>query len=208
MSTREPEHRVEFLDASDPTLTPTRDPQRSRALLLAARWNDDSMDAGRARILDLLDSHGATLADRDTLPGHLTGSALIVDAAGDHVLVLFHTKLQRWLQPGGHADGDHELAGVALREATEETGIEGLRVMVPAIDLDIHEIPARGTEPAHDHLDLRFVVAAPAGASVQGNHESEALRWVTLDELRDLADEPGLIRLASSGLSAYRSAVS
>ena len=199
---------VEFLAVSDPRLAPSKDPERSRQRLVESDWHDDERDAERARILALLDLHGAGLADRTTEPGHLTGSALVVDAPGERVLLLFHTKLQRWLQPGGHADGDHELAGVALREATEETGISALRVMVPAVDVDIHEIPGRGDVPAHLHLDLRFVVVAPPDPALRGNHESEALRWVTPDELRDLADERGLLRLAERGLAAYRSAVS
>lgn len=197
---------AEFLEAGDPGLEPSRDPRRSRARLTGALWQDDGRDGERQRILDLLEVHGAALADRTTGPGHLTGSALVVDAPGERVLLLFHAKLQRWLQPGGHADGDHELAGVALREATEETGIAGLRVMVPAVDVDIHEIPRRAQVEAHLHLDVRFVVVAPAGAVPHGNHESEELRWVTAEELRSLADEPGLLRLAGRGLAAYRSA--
>ena len=141
----------------------------------------------RRQTLTLLDAHGASLADRDTAPGHLTGSALVVDHAGERVLLILHAKLARWLQPGGHADGDHELAGVALKEATEETGIEGLRVMVPAIDLDIHEVGHGDPTGAHLHLDLRFLVVAPAGAVARGNHESTDLRWVTPAEL----DAPG-----------------
>jgi 8-oxo-dGTP pyrophosphatase MutT (NUDIX family) len=198
---------VQFLAAEDARLQSTSDPARARTRLEEAVWADPSLDAARDRILDLLATHGAALADRTTQPGHLTGSALVVDAQGERVLVLFHAKLQRWLQPGGHADGDLELAGVALREASEETGIEGLRVMVPAIDVDVHEIPARGDMDTHLHLDLRFVVVAPPGATVHGNHESEALRWVTADELRQLADEPGLLRLAERGLAAYRAAI-
>ncbi|MHB1139620.1 MAG: NUDIX hydrolase [Microthrixaceae bacterium] len=191
---------------SAPELAPSEDPARSRVRLEEAVWQDADRDAERRRILGLLVEHGATLADRTTLPGHLTGSALVVDDPGERVLVLFHRKLQRWLQPGGHADGDHELAGVALREATEETGIADLRVLVPAVDVDVHEIPARGDQPTHLHLDLRFVVVAPADAVVRGNDESEALRWVTPSELEVLADEPGLVRLARRGLTAYRAA--
>ncbi len=151
-------------------------------------------------MLDLLDRHGAALADRTTTPGHLTGSAIVVDAAGERVVVLLHTKLRRWLQPGGHADGDTELAGVALREATEETGIEGLRVLLPAIDLDLHEVDHGDQLGRHVHLDLRFVVLAPSDAAIQGNHESLDLRWVTFDQLVAVADEPGLVRLCRAGL--------
>lgn len=113
--------------------------------------------------------------------------------------MLFHRKLQKWLQPGGHADGDGNLAGVAWREATEETGIQGLRVILPAVHLDIHEVRPP-TEPAHRHLDVRYLVVAPKGSLALGNHESEALRWVSFPELCDLTDEPGLIELARLGL--------
>src|SRR6185503_8437909 len=132
--------------------------------------------------------------------GHFTGSALVVDATAEQVLLLFHTKLQRWLQPGGHLDGDANLPASALREASEETGIEGLRVVVPAIDLDIHEFRAAG-EPSHLHLDARYLVLAPPGAQVRGNHESEALRWATLDELPGLDVDQGTIRMARRGLA-------
>lgn len=153
-------------------------------------------------VLGLLDSHGVELADRTTAPGHLTGSALVVDASHERVLLLLHRKLRRWLQPGGHADGDHELAGVALKEATEETGIDGLRVLVPAVDLDVHAVDHGDVLGEHLHLDLRFVVKAPQGAVERGNHESLGLRWVTWEELDEVADEEGLRRLARSARAA------
>ena len=153
-------------------------------------------------MLDLLSRHGPSLARRDTAPGHLTGSALVVDPTGERFLLLLHAKLRRWLQPGGHADGDNELAGVALKEATEETGIADLAVLVPAVDLDIHAVDHGDELGEHLHLDLRFVVVAPPGAREQGNHESLGLRWVTRDELASVADEEGLLRLADAGLTA------
>ena len=200
----EPPQHAELLDAADPRLRPSRDPLRSAAHLRAAVLEDPAATAARDRVLELLDVHGEVLADRTTAPGHLTGSALVVDAAGERVVVLLHTKLRRWLQPGGHADGDHELAGVALKEATEETGIEGLRVLVPAVDLDVHEVDHGDALGTHLHLDLRFVVVAPAGAELVGNHESLGQRWVDLDELVELADEEGVVRLAHAGLEAYQ----
>lgn len=199
----EPETEPRLLDASDPVLARSRDPRRAAQHLAAARLADPHQRAERDRVLALLDQHGASLADRTTAPGHLTGSALVVDAAGERVVVLLHTKLRRWLQPGGHADGDTELAGVALREASEETGIVGLRVLVPAVDLDVHSVDHGDALGRHLHLDLRFVVVAPPDAVIVGNHESLALRWVTLPELEELADEEGLVRLARAGLAAW-----
>jgi 8-oxo-dGTP pyrophosphatase MutT (NUDIX family) len=110
-------------------------------------------------------------------------------------LLLFHTKAQRWFQPGGHADGQADLSAVARREAEEETGIVGLEIVTPAIDFDIHILrPQEG--PTHRHLDVRFLFRAPDDALVVGNHESEALRWVTYDELVALGADDGLRRLA------------
>ncbi|MEM8707403.1 MAG: NUDIX hydrolase [Actinomycetota bacterium] len=156
----------------------------------------------RRRMRELLDTRPEPL-DRRERPGHFTGSALVVHADLERTLVLFHTKLQIWVQPGGHADGDANLAGVALREATEETGIDGLRVWPIAIDLDIHEVdPPK--ETAHLHYDVRFVVLAPEGAEIDANHESQDQRWVHPDELAALGADAGLQRLAVAGLALAR----
>jgi 8-oxo-dGTP pyrophosphatase MutT (NUDIX family) len=154
-------------------------------------------------MLAFVDAHPDAL-HRSCLEGHLTGSALVVDAAAERVLLLFHRKLQRWLQPGGHVDGDANLAAAAQREASEETGIHGLRVVVPPLDLDIHEVRPPG-EPPHLHLDVRYLVMAPAGAVGRGNHESEALRWVRAAEVADLDLDAGTVRLLERGLALARS---
>jgi 8-oxo-dGTP pyrophosphatase MutT (NUDIX family) len=187
------------LPVTDPRLASSHDPDRA-AQRLGEAVLDPAQESERTRVLALLDDHGADLSNRSTAPGHLTGSALVVDATGLRVLLLLHTKLRRWLQPGGHADGDCELAGVALREATEETGIDGLRVVIPAVDLDVHTVDHGDDLGQHLHLDLRFVVLAPTGAVAVGNHESQGLRWVDLEELEATADEVGLVRLARAGL--------
>lgn len=196
---------VPLLTAVDLPARPD-DLERARALVAAHRATAPGQAETRDAVLAFVAEHPDAL-HRSCAPGHLTGSALVVDPASQAVLVLFHTKLQRWLQPGGHADGDGELAGVALREATEETGIEGLRVDPDPLDIDIHRV-APPDDEAHDHLDVRFLVVAPPGAQPTGNHESEALRWVPVDELPGLGADPGLIRLAAAAIERVRARTS
>lgn len=149
------------------------------------------------QFLDLLSSTPDAL-ERTSLPNHLTGSALVMRPSTGEFLVLWHNKLQRWLQPGGHADGDGNLAHVAWREATEETGIGGLAVLAPAIHLDVHDFrPREGAH--HVHFDVRFLVIAPPDAEPRTNHESSGFRWTTVEELPDLGADPGLLALAEWG---------
>lgn len=171
-----------ILSADNPLLRPRPDDLRHAvAEVEAADLDDDATVEARDRVLRFCAHHEDALR-RSCLRGHLTGSALVVDAAAQHTLLLHHAKLDRWLQPGGHADGDGNLASVALREATEETGIAGLRIVTPAIDIDIHSIPERGDEPEHLHLDVRFLVLAPADAVVDHNDESLSARWADVDD--------------------------
>jgi 8-oxo-dGTP pyrophosphatase MutT (NUDIX family) len=166
-------------------------------VLHSARVSDPDQQVAKERMLQFAFDHVDAL-DRRCEAGHFTGSALVVDVETARTLLLFHSKAQRWLQPGGHADGEADLASVALREASEETGIDGLRVVRPAIDLDIHVFRPRGAEP-RVHLDVRFLVIAPPRARPAGNHESEELRWVDLAGLAALDADEGLVRLARAG---------
>lgn len=135
--------------------------------------------------------------------GHLTASSLVVAADGRRVLVLWHKKLGRWLQPGGHADGQADLAMAALREATEETGIPDLAVVTPPIDVDVHEVAPPGERP-HLHLDVRFLVLAPPGAEPVANAEADRFRWVAERELAEIGADASLVRLARLGLVIAR----
>ena len=128
-------------------------------------------------------------AQRELAEGHLTGSAWLVSADGRRVLLTHHRKLGLWLQLGGHADGDTDLARVALREAEEESGLTDLSVEPEIFDLDCHAIPARGSDPEHFHYDVRFVVRAHGSEAFAVSEESHALAW---REIADVAADAGM----------------
>ena len=165
---------------------------------------------GTPEMRDKRDSMRALLAqrpaplDRRERPGHFTASALMVNHELDRILLVHHAKLKIWVQPGGHCDGNANLMAVALREATEETGVGGLKIWPQAIDLDIHRVDPP-SEDAHLHYDVRFLVLAPRSPVLNANHESTAQRWVSLDELPSLGVDGGLRRLARTGLALARS---
>ncbi|MCY1142917.1 NUDIX hydrolase [Actinoplanes sp. Pm04-4] len=170
------------------------------------RATSDEGELGRQRALELLED-GAVAMTRAHRRGHVTASALVVDHAG-RVLLCLHGRLGKWMQLGGHCEaGDTSLAGAALREATEESGIEGLTLDPDPIDVDVHDVrcgPADGlpAEPSV-HYDVRFLLRAPSGAREQISDESADLAWFTPDALpsplasgtvRQIA--PALARLA------------
>lgn len=133
-------------------------------------------------------------------PGHITASAWILDAAGERALLTHHRKLERWLQLGGHVDGEVEVERAALREAVEESGMARFRLprwsaeLVP-LDLDVHTIPARPGEPAHEHWDVRFWLQAEAGQPLVLSSESKDLRWFAAGELMGVTREESVLRL-------------
>ena len=140
--------------------------------------------------------------ERDHARGHFTGSAWLVSADGARVLLTHHRKLDRWLQLGGHADGETDLAQVALREAGEESGLRDLRVESAIFDLDRHRIPARASEPEHWHYDVRHVVRADADERFVLNHESHALAWRPVQEVaNDVTLDASLRRMAHKWLA-------
>ena len=115
--------------------------------------------------------------------------------AGDRVLLAHHRRLGRWLQPGGHSDGDTDTLAVALREAREESGLD-VRALDDAIfDLDLHRIPARDRETAHLHFDVRFLVQAEHDR-FRVSDESYALAWVPAVGLNALSNEESMLRMA------------
>jgi 8-oxo-dGTP pyrophosphatase MutT (NUDIX family) len=158
------------------------------AVRVLSEWRatTEEGDLARKRTLELLGA-GPQAMSRAHREGHVTASALVVDEAG-RVLLCLHGRLGKWMQLGGHCEpGDTTLAGAALREATEESGIEGLTLDPDPIDVDVHDVrcgPGDGTPAtASTHYDVRFLLRAPAGATEQISDESAALDWFRPDDL-------------------------
>lgn len=167
-----------------------------RAQLEALDLRSRPEEAGaREQMIALLDGTPDCFL-RTSFPGHFTGSALVVNTDGSRVLLHHHRKLDRWLQFGGHCDGDEDILRVARREALEESGIEGLIVASSRpFDIDIHEIPPHGAEPAHFHYDVRFMFIAPEVAAPAPSEESRELRWFTAAEAGALPIDESLRRM-------------
>ena len=158
------------------------------AVRVLGAWPATSDDAelSRKRTLELL-TDGPVAMTRAHRAGHVTASALIV-GDDDRVLLCLHGRLGLWMQLGGHCEaGDATLAAAALREATEESGIAGLRLDPTPIDIDIHDVRCGAADgaPAEPsvHYDVRFLLRAPSGAREQVSAESSQLGWFAPGEL-------------------------
>jgi 8-oxo-dGTP pyrophosphatase MutT (NUDIX family) len=177
------------------------DPERglyADAVALLSSWAapDAAQDALRREYLAFLAAEPGAMG-RACRAGHLTASALLVDAARGAALLTLHPKVGRWLQLGGHCEpGDATLAAAARREVTEEGGILGVTVDPVPLDLDIHPIECVRGIP-NRHLDVRFLAHAPPGAEPVRSAESDDLRWWPLDALPGSAETDGLLRMAA-----------
>ena len=179
-------------------------PHRQLTYLLA-NYQDPAPDQQvlLARFQDFANS-SPEVFERHHPPGHFTASCWLLSPDRNRVLLTHHKKLGRWLQLGGHADGDADLIAVALREAQEESGLDtlGIDSIEPEIfDLDAHWIPARANEAEHIHWDVRFVIHA-ASERFNVSAESNALAWVEVESLaHDESVDNSLRRMAKKWLA-------
>ena len=123
---------------------------------------------------------------RELWPMHVTGSTWVVNSRRDRVLLLHHKKLDKWFQPGGHADGDADILNVALKETSEETGLDADHIRLVSeniFDVDMHVINANVRDPRHQHIDIRFLVEMDDDIVVPGNDESHDIIWVSLNQV-------------------------
>ena len=168
------------------------------------------LDAKEARDLQAMRQYADELAEptsRDQPEAHFTASAVVVDAAGEHVALIHHRKIGRWLQPGGHVEpGDATLADAALREAREELGIEAsLHPTAPRpLDVDVHEFPAREDRPAHLHLDVRYLLVAADGGLAHDAAEAHGATWYAWDDALAIAGERPLARMLEKARAIVR----
>ena len=162
---------------------------RESAISLLSDWRapDAAQDSLRHAVLAFV--HGRSDAcRRECVPGHVTASALVLDHTGSQVLLTLHPRLGRWVQLGGHCDEDDpHVVAAALREATEESGVDGLRIDPELAAIHVHPVTCSLGVPTR-HLDLQFVAHAPAGARIAISDESDDLRWWPAGALPDGAD--------------------
>lgn len=162
---------------------------RDSAIVILREWQapDPEQDALRHAVLAFV--LGRTDAcRRDCVPGHVTASALVIDDSSSQVLLTLHPRIGRWVQLGGHCDDtDDDIVTAALREATEESGVAGLRIGPELIAVHVHPVTCSLGVPTR-HLDLQFVARAPAQARIAISDESLDLRWWPPDELPDGTD--------------------
>lgn len=178
---------------------------RQEAIALLHAWTapDESQERLRRRYIEHLEARADGL-DRECFPAHVTASTLILSSDGERVLLTLHAKARAWFQMGGHCEAtDATLAGAALREAVEESGVEGLDLDPLPVQLNPHAVPFCHPDGTVEHLDVRFLAIAPAGAEHAISAESLDVRWWPWDELpaRD-ADMLALVGLARARWAA------
>lgn len=159
---------------------------------------DDNEKSMARRTLDFLracDKAGKNAFCRTTLEGHITASAFVIDEEARECLLLHHAKLNIWVQPGGHCDGDDNIIAAAVREVEEETGLKNVKADPGIFNVDAHNIPARGHEPTHVHYDICFLVRTGKNEKTALSDESHDMRWIPFSAVASISDNASILRM-------------
>lgn len=141
--------------------------------------------------------------ERELLIGHVTGSAWVLNPQKTHVLLMHHRKLDKWLQPGGHCDGDPDVLAVAKKETGEETSLITITETGKIFDIDAHVIPAKNGVPEHKHYDIRYILLAEMSDEIlPSNTEAKSVRWVKLNDVSNYTADASIMRMVYKTVSA------
>ncbi|GAA5021499.1 NUDIX hydrolase [Marivirga lumbricoides] len=158
---------------------------------------DDQEIIFKKQMLRLIKEQGENAFLRSSIQAHFTASAWLIDKVNKKVLLLKHSKLNKWLQPGGHADGLSDLEEVARKEVQEETNLTNITLLKNGIfDIDIHKIPERKEVKEHEHYDVRFIFEVLDSTATKINNESIDFKWIALESLQKYTDSQSILRMA------------
>lgn len=166
-------------------------------LLEKYQTTDPSENTMRTDLIQFVTDHDNCF-NRELSLGHITGSAWLVNKTLTHVFFTHHKKLDRWFQPGGHSDGNPNTLAVAMKEASEESGIEDVFIQPlndDIFDIDIHTIPARKNEPEHLHYDIRFILEADMNQPLNISDESHEIAWIAIEDISKYTNEISIMRM-------------
>jgi len=166
--------------------------------LLEAYQTDDQAERQMHKDLTQFVQQHDNCFDRELAVGHITGSAWLVDKNLGHVFFTHHKKLDKWFQPGGHSDSNANTLAVAMKEASEESGIEDVFIQPlndNIFDIDIHTIPARKDEAEHLHYDIRFILETDMNHPLNISDESHEIAWIALDDIPKYTHEESIQRM-------------
>ncbi len=150
----------------------------------------------KVKMLDLMKVKSNKAFLRESVDAHFTASAWLIDKINKRILLLKHSKLNKWLQAGGHADGIFDLEQVAIKEVKEETNLQNLTLISEGIfDIDIHKIPQRNTVKDHEHYDVRYAFMVNDSEATKINSESKEFRWLSIDEIKLITSNPSILRM-------------
>lgn len=169
--------------------------QKSLAKLMRYKPDNALEQAFKEEMVRFFNAHEDCF-ERSLPIGHFTASCWLLDKTGTKALLTHHAKLNRWLQLGGHCDGNPDTLAVAIKEAQEESGIQAIvPVSTEIFDIDIHLIPTRKAEVEHYHYDIRYLLQVVSDEKIVVSDESHALQWIDTQSMRNLELDDSVMRM-------------